>query len=103
MELDAYTGSRLGTSPFDYSLDGAFTSEDQVEYDTDGDGNAENIAGSGIRLGDDIYTIPAVINMPGSDSERKYIGTSAGNVEVIDESSGRRVKQSWRQVMECGI
>jgi type IV pilus assembly protein PilY1 len=103
MELDAYSGSRLDKSPFDYTKDGFFTSADQVEFDTDGDGNAESIAGSGIRLGDDIYTIPAVIKLPDRDSERKYIGTSAGTVEEIDESSGRRLKQSWRQVMECGI
>jgi type IV pilus assembly protein PilY1 len=103
MELDAYSGSRLDTSPFDYSSDELFTSEDQVEYDTDGDGNVENIAGSGIRLGDDIYTIPAIIKLPDSDNERKYIGTSGGTIEEVDESSGRRLKQSWREAMECGI
>jgi type IV pilus assembly protein PilY1 len=103
MELDANSGSRLDKSPFDYSFDGLFTDDDQVELDIDGDGNVDSVAGSGIRLGDDIYTIPAVLTLPDSDSERKYIGTSAGNVEDIDESSGRRLKQSWRQVMECGI
>jgi type IV pilus assembly protein PilY1 len=103
MELDANSGARLDNSPFDYSGDSVFTSDDQVELDTDGDGKVDSVAGSGIRLGDDIYTIPAVLQMPDEDSERKYIGKSDGTVEDIEETSGRRLKQSWRQVKDCGI
>jgi type IV pilus assembly protein PilY1 len=105
MELDANSGGRLEKSPFDYDLTGTFTLDDQVSFDVDGDGSADKVGGSGIRLdaSGGIYTSPAVLKLPQRDNERKYMATSHGNVEVMDESSGRRLKQSWREIKGCGI
>jgi type IV pilus assembly protein PilY1 len=107
MELDASSGSRLDTSPFDYDANGYFTSTDQVDFDVDGDDSLEQVGGSGIRIdnngdGSGIYTTPAVANLPDS-KERKYLSTSLGTIEQINETAKGRLIQSWRQVMECGI
>ncbi len=109
MELDAYSGARLDVSPFDYNQDGVTDTRDNVNFDVDGDGSDDWVAGSGIRANltsnptGGIVMDPAVLKLPGRDNERKYMATSTGDIIVVDESTGRRLKQSWRQIKECGI
>jgi type IV pilus assembly protein PilY1 len=103
MELDARDGSRLDKTPFDYDGKNGISEEDMVEFDDDADGSNEKVVGSGIRhkaIGDagGIYTIPAVLKLPTEDKERKYMATSKGAIETVEESSGRRLKRSWREI-----
>jgi type IV pilus assembly protein PilY1 len=106
MELDAISGSRLDTSPFDYNGDGSVDAiNDMVTLDTNNDGSTDEFAGSGIRLDikDGIYTTPAVLTLPSSGKERKYMATSSSHIKGVDEDPNTRLKQSWREIMECGI
>jgi type IV pilus assembly protein PilY1 len=103
MELDARDGSRLDKSPFDYDGQNGVSEEDLVDFDSDGDGSTDKVVGSGVRrkvIGDSggIYTIPAVLKLPTEDKERKYMATSKGSIETVEESSGRRLKRSWREI-----
>ncbi|MEN8166314.1 MAG: PilC/PilY family type IV pilus protein [Pseudomonadota bacterium] len=104
MELDARDGSRLSKSPFDYDGANGVNEEDLVSFDADADGTRENVVGSGIRhdlVGGNsggIYTSPAVLKLPTEDKERKYMATSKGAIETVEESSGRRLKRSWREI-----
>ena len=104
MELDARDGSRLSKSPFDYDGTNGVNEEDHVYFDADNDGTSEYVVGSGIRhdlVGGNsggIYTSPAVLKLPTEDKERKYMATSKGAIETVEESSGRRLKRSWREI-----
>jgi len=90
MELDAFDGSRLGLTPFDYNGDGVFGEEDLVTVG----GNA--LPGAGIRLdGSGIITIPAVSMHPDSRGESKITSTSRGDVRSVTEDSGLNWTRSW--------
>ncbi len=103
MELDAITGSRLDSSPFDLfggvatvpAPDGRFNSFDMVTVTV---GTAEEkMAPSGIQSTVGILKTPAII--PGKGVVNKYLGGSTGDApqRVTDpgESLGRI---SWRQL-----
>ena len=90
MELDAYSGSRLGQTPFDYNGDGVFGEQDLVTE------SGEVLPGAGIRLdGSGIITIPAVSMHPDSRGESKITSTSRGDVRSITEDSGLNWTRSW--------
>ena len=92
MELDAYHGSRLNTSPFDLDGDGEFTESDYVSVD----GGKLPVSGKKSNVG--------IINKPGvgtSDGkEIKYTAGTQGTVETVTESQGQNtsIRNSWRQV-----
>jgi len=102
MELDAITGSRLASSPFDLfggvatvpAPDGKFNSFDLVTVDSAKD---SAMAPSGIQSTVGILKTPAII--PGKGLVNKYVGGSTGDApqRVTDpgESIGRI---SWRQL-----
>jgi len=103
MELDAVSGSRLDTSPFDINNDGVIDIDDLVQmYDVDGDGNIDindEIPTSGIRKeGLGIIKTPGVVICE-DGTECKYSSGSSGNLDMIKESSGSPTgRQSWRQL-----
>ncbi len=92
MELDAYHGSRLNTSPFDLDGDGKFSDTDYVSID----GESVPVSGKKSSVG--------IINKPGvgvtNDKEIKYTAGTQGIIETITESQGVRtsVRNSWRQL-----
>ncbi|HFC53996.1 MAG TPA: hypothetical protein ENJ43_06145 [Gammaproteobacteria bacterium] len=91
MELDAYHGARLNSSPFDLNKDSSFDTDDMVEV------NSEPTAVSGRKF-DAIINSPSIASYGGGD--KKYSSDSNGNVEVITSSSGLRadIRKSWRQL-----
>ncbi len=91
MELDAYHGARLNTTPFDLNKDNSFDADDMVEV------NSEPVAVSGRKF-DSIINSPSIASYGGGD--KKYSSDSNGNVEIITSSSGLRanVRKSWRQL-----
>ncbi len=92
MELDAYHGSRLNTSPFDLDGDGMFSESDYVSIG----GEKVPVSGKKSNVG--------IINKPGvgvtNDKEVKYTAGTQGIIETITESQGLRtsIRNSWRQL-----
>lgn len=97
MEVDAQTGSRLSSSPFDLNDDGHFSDADKVEI-TDSDGNRIWVVVAGIqKTGLGVFDNPAILE--DGTKEVKVIGGSSGRLERVLESksivSGRK---SWQQL-----
>jgi type IV pilus assembly protein PilY1 len=94
MELNAYTGGRLLTSPFDVNGDGYITKADLVSVTIDG--REQVVPSSGIRE-DNIRSAPTVV---GNGNDTLIVsGDSSGGVSVTIGSDGTTVKrQSWRQL-----
>ncbi len=97
MELNADSGSRLPTSPFDVNGDGLIDSNDFVNYS-----NEDTII-SGVKSRSGIVAKPGILNNPSSNigdpDEYKYFSGTSGNVDVVSESAdkNKRKRQSWRQ------
>ncbi|WP_199930393.1 pilus assembly protein [Sedimenticola thiotaurini] len=104
MEVDAASGGRLQTTPFDYNNDGVFSIDDYVQasVDINGDGSIDSgdvAPGSGIRIDNaGIYTTPAVVLHPDNVSEDKIMSTSTGAIESVRENSGLNQVRSWREL-----
>ncbi|RTE64361.1 pilus assembly protein [Amphritea opalescens] len=98
MELDADTGARLASSPYDMNGDGVIDDNDLVGIDTDNDGVADTyIAASGKESTVGIIKTPGVIST--GDDEKKYTSGSSGDIEVTTESSDNTSgRQSWEQL-----
>jgi len=102
MELDAESGARLDTTPFDLNGDGVFDALDYVEIDTgevDGDNNPIiiRVPVSGKRSKAGIIKTPTVIRA--GDREFKYASGSTGQFDRTTESRSVRLgRQSWRQL-----
>ncbi|VAW83139.1 Type IV fimbrial biogenesis protein PilY1, partial [hydrothermal vent metagenome] len=102
MELEAVTGGRLSTSPFDINNDGVFTVTDLAQLlDTNGDGVVDNlddklvVSGKKSTIG--IIKTPSVISA--GTKEYKYTSGSTGALESTTESAGANSgRQSWRQL-----
>lgn len=93
MEVDANTGNRLPSSPFDVNGDGVIDASDLLDYGEDG-----TIA-SGTRSKEGIVATPGILNSP-DGIERKYFSGTSGNIDVVRESIDARFtkRQSWRQL-----
>jgi len=102
MELDAVSGARLSTSPFDINGDGTFTAADLVQIlDTNNDGVVDSlddelvVSGKKSTIG--IIKTPSVISA--GTKEYKYTSGSSGQLESTTESAGiNNGRQSWRQL-----
>ena len=101
MELNAISGARLESSPFDLNNDGLFNELDLIDF---GDGG-KHPSGGLLKLDGGIPTQPAIADDPdscesGQCTEKKFIGTSNATIEVITESSGPATqrRQNWREV-----
>ena len=94
MELNADSGSRLPTSPFDVNGDGIIDADDFVNYS-----NEDTIV-SGVKSRSGIVASPGILNNPkGPIDEYKYFSGTMGTADVVSESSDQnsRKRQSWRQ------
>jgi len=97
MELNADSGSRLPTSPFDVNGDGLIDSDDFVNYS-----NEDTII-SGVKSRSGIVAKQGILNNPSGGSndpdEYKYFSGTSGKVDVVSESAdkNKRKRQSWRQ------
>ncbi|ODS97549.1 MAG: hypothetical protein ABS56_09005 [Lautropia sp. SCN 69-89] len=102
MELDALTGSRLDSSPFDVNNDALFSSADLVTHPTSGSPTA--VSGRRSRVG--ITPMPTVISgspplTSGAPKEFKVSSGSSGGVESVAESiAGSRGRIAWREIMK---
>lgn len=96
MELDAYSGSRLSSSPFDLNGDKLFNNLDYVSY-TDSSGTTTQVAVSGQQSTVGIIQTPAIISA--SSLEYKYFSGSTGTIGSVKESlSSKTGRQSWVQL-----
>ena len=104
MELDAESGSRLDSSPFDINGDGDFTIDDFIAIaDTNNDGNIdgqdEQIPTSGVRKKNmGIIKTPGVVVCE-DGKECKYTSGTSGELDMIKESTDNPTgRQSWLQI-----
>ncbi|MBW7923195.1 MAG: fimbrial assembly protein [Burkholderiaceae bacterium] len=102
MELDAVSGGRLPSSPFDLDNDGMFSNADLVAHPSTG----VLVAVSGRRSRVGITPMPTVIagsppGTSGSPKEFKVSSGSSGGVESVAESiGGSRGRLSWREIVK---
>jgi len=96
MELDALTGRRLASTPFDVNGDGVFSSADLLTY------NSLLFAAGGVKPGGGgITTTPTVIKAQNDKSkEYKYSSSSTGAVIKTTESvtQGQAGRITWREI-----
>jgi type IV pilus assembly protein PilY1 len=100
MELDALSGSRLASSPFDVNRDGKIDKSDFVVI-TNPDGTTTKLPVSGIQYDNGMVGEPSILAAPNKDLEFKYnSGTAGGNISVLGEDPGPGGvgRQSWRQI-----
>jgi type IV pilus assembly protein PilY1 len=99
MELDALSGSRLGSSPFDLNRDYAFDVEDYVHLDPD-DPDSPLVPVSGRKSREGIIKTPGIISGCGASTvECKYASGSKGKIDTTIENAGnQKGRQSWREV-----
>jgi type IV pilus assembly protein PilY1 len=95
MELDAFTGSRLTSSPFDVNGDGTFTKTDFLTWGV----VSVPVSGRSSTIG--ITPTPTVIQNPATpNKEYKVFSGTSGNTESVSENaSGSSGRLSWRQIM----
>lgn len=102
MELDALTGNRLDSTPFDISGDDNINLDDMVtlvDTNDDGliDGDDEALSASGKKSKVGIIKSPGVVGA--GEVEYKYTSGSDSNLEMTVESvEGGAGRQSWRQL-----
>ena len=96
MELDALSGGRLTTTPFDLNRDGKFDGGDLVEV-TLADGTKVVLPVGGIQSTVGITPEPGILASP--TAEYKYSPGTSGNISVTVENPGVNSygRQSWRQ------
>jgi type IV pilus assembly protein PilY1 len=95
MELDARTGGRLDTSPFDLNDDEQFDDNDKVTVSING--TNETVAISGLQSTEGILPSPTILSS--GTTEIKYNSGSAGGIFVTVENPGPSAagRQAWRQ------
>lgn len=97
MEMDALSGARLLSTPFDLNNDGEFTDADLVPY-TLPDGTTIMIPSSGRKSDVGITPKPGVL--AGEKAEYKYTPGTTGSIQMTVENPGANAqgRQSWRQI-----
>jgi len=97
MELDALTGARLSSTPFDLTRDRKFDGQDLIEV-TLPDGSKMKVPASGIKSTEGITPEPGVLASP--QAEFKYSAGTSGKISVTTENPGVNSygRQSWRQI-----
>lgn len=99
MELDALSGSRLASSPFDLNRDHAFDIEDFVHLDPD-DPESPLVPVSGRKSKEGIIKTPGIISSCGAGNiECKYASGSKGKIDTTIENAGnQKGRLSWREI-----
>ncbi|MGH9960788.1 MAG: pilus assembly protein, partial [Pyrinomonadaceae bacterium] len=100
MELDAITGRRLSTTPFDVNNDGVFTTADALSFS----GSSYYVSGRKSTVG--ITNTPTVIGgdpttAAGKKIEYKITSGSSGSTESIKENAaGVSGRLNWREILK---
>ncbi len=92
MEVDAFSGSRLDVSPFDYNGDEKIDDDDLVTIDISG--TDTKVAISGLPSPEGMLSTPTIL--AAGKVERKYSSGSSGNIYRLTEHPGRRGRVAWR-------
>jgi len=95
MELDALSGARLATTPFDLNRDGRFDADDLVGITVAGVTTSYPVGGIQSTVG--ITPEPGILASP--TAEYKYSPGTSGSISVTVENPGLNSngRQSWRQ------
>lgn len=93
MEIDAVSGSRLGSPPFDLNRDTSFNNEDKVLL------NGEEVVVSGRQSKEGIIKTPAIV-AAGAFEVKLASGTTGGIDTTIEPPPGVEAggRLSWRQI-----
>lgn len=97
MEMDALSGARLLSTPFDLNNDGKFDDADLVPYVLP-DGTTIMVPGSGLKSEVGITPKPGIL--AGEKAEYKYTPGTTGDIQMTVENPGANAmgRQSWRQL-----
>jgi len=97
MELNAYTGGRLEYTPFDLNGDRKFSTGDYATIDING--TSTKVPASGRQMDGGNAQTPAVAVDPKGNGEVKYVSTSEGLEQVVENTGrGSQGRQSWREL-----
>lgn len=98
MEMDALTGARLDSPPFDFNNDGQFDNQDMIPVVIGG--VTVMVPASGTDMGVGITPEPGILLGEGGAKEFKYNPGTSGQIGVTTENPGPRARgrQSWRQI-----
>jgi type IV pilus assembly protein PilY1 len=97
MELDASSGSRPLTSPFDVDNDGGFTQADFVTVTQDGE--SSTVPATGIAPPNPgIFWTPLIVSQTTGIQQFKFMSESTSAIWNITENPGSAGRQSWRQI-----
>ncbi len=92
MEVNAFSGSRLDVSPFDYNGDEKIDDDDLVTINISG--TDTKVAISGLPSPEGMLSTPTIL--ASGKVERKYSSGSSGNIYKLTEHPGRRGRVAWR-------
>lgn len=97
MELDAFTGARIGEPVFDLNDDGAFDDSDRVDFVTS-DGDSRRLSPSGLMPeGTGVLAQPTILSA--GEREYKFLSGATGTIESVTERGGMQFgRHSWRQL-----
>ncbi len=100
MELNAFTGGAAGGALFDISGDRNINAKDLVKIDFDEDGVSEELPPSGIEFMGNLQP-PSILQIgsnPKSPLERKYMSSSTGRIEQLNEKAPKMGVTYWMEV-----
>jgi type IV pilus assembly protein PilY1 len=96
MEINAFTGGTAGKSLFDINGDQLVDTQDLVNVNFDGS-TVEALAPSGKEFFGNIQP-PAILGLPNSDYEKKYLSSSSGTIELIYEIGHKLGVAYWMEI-----
>jgi type IV pilus assembly protein PilY1 len=95
MEINAFTGGTSGGSLFDITGDLNVDAQDLVRVNFRG--TDQDLAPSGMEFPGNIQP-PAILRLPGSAYEKKYLSSSTGNIELLHEIGIKLGMAYWMEV-----
>jgi type IV pilus assembly protein PilY1 len=96
MEIDAFTGGTAGKSLFDINGDQLVDTQDLVKVNIDGN-TFEALAPSGKEFFGNIQP-PAILGLPNSQYEKKYLSSSSGTIELLHEIGHKLGVAYWMEI-----
>jgi type IV pilus assembly protein PilY1 len=95
MEINAFTGGTAGKSLFDINGDQLIDTNDLIRVDFNG--TPEYLAPSGKEFFGNIQP-PAILGLPESEYEKKYLSSSSGNIELLHEIGHKLGVAYWMEI-----
>jgi hypothetical protein len=95
MEINAFTGGSAGGSLFDITGDLQIDTHDLVNVNFNG--TLEDLAPSGKEFFGNIQP-PAILGLPGSQYEKKYLSSSSGTIELLHEIGHKLGVAYWMEI-----